>query len=106
MDDCGGLAQALDPEAVRVWWDEPTESGQATSKTDEQKTALLDVMSNYPGTRFTVKSLQEAIGNSSNAVYRWLDQLVQSDDCAKDLQNPGKKSSNRNPWVYFIPEDE
>lgn len=92
-------------DSVRVWWDEPSDSVQAQGKEAQDKEALLAEMRRYSGTKFTVKSLAQALDKGDNHIRNLLAQLEKSGDCERELQYPDKEQSNRNPWVYYIVSD-
>lgn len=90
-------------ESVRVWWDKPAELSQAQGKQRQDKEALLQVMTEHPGVKFTAKRLGEAIGMGENKqIYKLLNSLQSEDACKRELQNPEKSSSPYNPWLYFV----
>lgn len=90
-------------ESVRVWWDEPAELSQAQGKQRQDKEALLKVMTDHSGVKFTAKRLGEAIGMGENKqIYKLLNSLQSEKACKRELQNPEKSSSPYNPWLYFV----
>ena len=89
-------------DSVRVWWDEPAELSQAQGKQQKDKEALLQVMQEHPGVRFTANRLAEAIGMTGTQIYKLLYGLADTEDCKKELEKPGQQASSRNPWVFFV----
>lgn len=90
-------------ESVRVWWDKPAEQAQANGKQNQYKEALLKVMTDDPTRRFTSNRLAETIGLvGTKQIFKILSDLVDAGDCKRELSDPEKQPSNRNPWVYFV----
>ena len=90
-------------ESVRVWWDEPADPAQTNGKQNQDKEALLKVMTDDPGRRFTSNRLSETIGLAGNKqIFKILSELVDAGDCTRELSDPDKQASSRNPWVYFV----
>ncbi|RIK26713.1 MAG: hypothetical protein DCC55_39805 [Chloroflexi bacterium] len=94
-------------DSVRVWWDEPMddEKQQNTGQKAADKGTIAGEMRRYAGTRFTVKSLAEVLGKTENYVRNLVLEMERDGVCERELQDPGKSQSNRNPWVYFIEPD-
>lgn len=93
VDDC---------ESVRIWWDEPGEMLKNAGQKATDKATLKAEMERYAGTRFTVKSLAEVIAKSDNYTRSLLNELEMSAEVKRDLSNPAKGQSPRNPWVYYV----
>ncbi len=66
------------------------------------KEKLKVEMKRYPGKRFTCKSLAESIAQSEAYTRALLKELEEGGECQRELLDQTKKSSNRNPWVYWI----
>ena len=91
-------------ESARVWWDEPSDvlSG-APGKQETDRQTILETLQQAPGTKFTAKSLAEALGLSSvNQVYKLLNPLVKESKVKRSLMYPEQQNSNRNPWVFTL----
>lgn len=89
-------------ESVRVWWDEPSDGQSAKGQKAEDKEVLKAELERYAGTRFTSKRLAEAIAKSDNYARNLLTELEKADECKRELSDPSKGPSPRNPWVYFV----
>lgn len=89
-------------DSVRVWWDEPSDGTPAKGQKAEDKAAIKAEMERYAGTRFTSKRLAEAIAKSDNYARNLLAELEKAGECKRDLSDPSKGPSPRNPWVYFV----
>jgi len=89
-------------DSVRVWWDEPSDGTTAKGQKAEDKTAILAEMERYAGTRFTSKRLAEAIAKSDNYARNLLAEIEKAKECKRELSDPSKGPSPRNPWVYFV----
>lgn len=89
-------------DSVRVWWDEPSDGATAKGQKAEDKTAILAEMERYAGTRFTSKRLAEAIAKSDNYARNLLAEIEKAGECKRELSDPSKGPSPRNPWVYFV----
>ena len=85
-------------DSVRVEWGEVG----ASSRTDSAPAKVLDVLRSNPGVRFTAKSLVEASGVQSGTCFVALNRLTDKGEIQRELENPDKPSSTRNPWVYFV----
>jgi hypothetical protein len=101
-DQTFDLVAVGDTDSVRVWWDEPNDSSQVTGKKVEDKAALRGEMERYAGVRFTVKSMSEVIAKGENYTRNLLAELEKSGDVKRELSDPTKSYSPRNPWVYFV----
>lgn len=98
------LVEVEGTDSVRVWWDETTDN-IASSKGKKQeldRDTIVDLLRSNK-TRFSAKSIGEAIGMSeSTQIYKLLSELVNEKRINRELMHPQKPESNRNPWVYFI----
>ncbi|MFZ4659381.1 MAG: AAA family ATPase [Caldilineaceae bacterium] len=104
--------QAFDLHAVEgcnsvfVLWDEPGDINPAAGAKSADKMALLAEMERYPGQRFTVKRLAEAIDQKENYTRNLLNEIEKSGMCQRELSNPNQKESSRNPWVFLLPAQQ
>lgn len=89
-------------DSVRVWWDEPSDSNRPSGQKAEDKAALKAEMERYCDKRFTIKSLSEVIAKSDNYTRNLISELEKSGECKRELNDPNKSSSPRNPWVYYV----
>ena len=89
-------------ESVRVWWDEPNDSGQIGGKEDEHRQTMLDFMTNQPGVKLTAKVLAESAGIAQGHAIRLLSRMVSNGECKSELMDTTKQNSNRNPLTYFV----
>lgn len=88
--------------SVCVLWDEPSDGTASKGQKAEDKAAILAEMDRYAGTRFTSKRLAEAIAKSDNYARNLLSELEKAGECKRELSDPSKGPSPRNPWVYFV----
>lgn len=87
-------------DSVRVWWDEPGDGTPAKGQKAEDKAAIKAEMERYAGTKFTSKRLAESIAKSENYARNLLAELERTGECKRELSDPMKGPSPRNPWVY------
>jgi hypothetical protein len=97
------LVGVTDTDSVRVWWDEDADNAaNRGNKQDADQDAIVKLLQST-NARLTAGSISEAIGTGeSTQVYKLLNKLVNDKRIKRELSNPKKKESNRNPWVYFI----
>lgn len=97
------LVEVDGTDSVRVWWDENTDNtANRGNKQDADQDAIVKLLQSTDA-RLTAGSISEAIGTGeSTQVYKLLNKLVNDERIKRELSNPKKKESNRNPWVYFI----
>jgi len=90
-------------DSVRVWWDEPTESSEATGKQHEDISAIIALLSEKPGRRYTANAIAEAIGmKGSKQVYKLIAAAVKEDERIESgLKNPDKDAHATNPTMYW-----
>lgn len=97
-------------ESVRVFWHGQAEKGTVAQKGEQaqDKQALIDTMTQYAGTTFTCDRLAETIGKTEEQTRKLLTELVNARVCTRELSDPEKAKSNRNPWVYCChkPDDK
>jgi hypothetical protein len=89
-------------KSAYVSWDDPNNSTQISGSKASDKEKLKAEMKRYAGTRFTCKTLAEAIAKKEAYTRKLLNELENAKECQRELSDPGKKSSNRNPWGYWI----
>jgi hypothetical protein len=89
-------------DSVCVWWDEPGDGSQAAGQKATDKATLLAEMNRYRDTRFTAKSLAEAIAKQENYTRKLMSELESAGECKRTLSDPSRPQSNRNPWVYYV----
>ncbi len=89
-------------ESVYVSWNDPSSPTQIKRAKASDKEKLKAEMKRYVGTRLTCKTLAEAIAKTENYTRTLLSEMENAKECQRELSDPGKKSSNRNPWVYWI----
>ena len=99
---CLDLVSIDDFDSVRVWWDEPSDGTTPKGQKNDDKATIKAEMERYAGTRFTSKRLAEVIAKSDNYARNLLTELEKSKECKRDLSDPAKGPSPRNPWVYFV----
>lgn len=90
-------------ESVRVFWHEPTDETEPSAR-DTDIDAFLTEMRRYAGKHFEVRSLAEIIAKTDAYARRLLSSMVENGTCLRTLRDADKAPSNRNPWVYFVPE--
>lgn len=90
-------------DSARVWWDEPADNTDGARNQAGEK--LLAELQKRPGRKFTAKSLSELIGGGPSATTNALLRLVNNGSVKRVLEDEGKPSSNRNPWVYYFEPD-
>ena len=89
-------------ESVRVWWDEPNDSGQIGGKEDEYRATMLEFMTSKPGVKLTAKILAEVAGVEQSNAIRLLSKMVSDGECKSELMDTSKQNSNRNPLTYSV----
>ncbi len=89
-------------DSVRIDWGDVGDVSKNSGQQAMDKERLLDVMGKNPGVKFNVGSLAEAIGKGDNHTRNLLSQMEQDNNCVRELADPDKPSSSRNPWVYFL----
>lgn len=89
-------------DSARVWWDTPSEDNAGAGQKAADKDALLAELRRYPNQRFTAKQLAEVIAKSDNYCRNLLAELEKTGDCKRELSDPAKEASPRNPWVYSL----
>jgi hypothetical protein len=87
-------------DSVRVDWGDVGEVSKTSGQQAIDKERLRDVMGKNPGVKFNVGSLAEAIGKGDNHTRNLLSQMERDGNCVRELADPDKPSSSRNPWVY------
>ncbi len=97
-----GLQSQVECNSAYVSWNDPTNFTQASGSKSIDKEKLKAEMKRYAGTRFTCKILAEAIAKTENYTRKLLIELEDAKECQRAASNPEKKSSNRNPWIYWI----
>lgn len=95
------LIQIEDCDSVGVLWKNPEEIKTSNHSTND-KNKLISEMERYAGKRFTCKSLSEVIDKGETYTRKLLSQLFETEKCKRDLTNPNKDPSSRNPWVYYV----
>lgn len=93
-------------DSVCVLWDEPSDTTQAAGQKAADKATLQSEMERYVGQRFTAKRLAEAIDKRENYTRNLLAELEKVGLCQRELSDPKKKESSRNPWVFFIAAEQ
>ncbi len=89
--------------SVYVSWEGPDNPMQIRCGSNaSNKDKLKAEMKRYLGKRFTCKSLSESIVQSQAYTRMLLNELEEAGECRRELCDQTKKSSNRNPWVYWI----
>lgn len=102
-DQTFDLHKVEEHDSVCILWDEPSDGTQATGQKSEDKATLQSEMERYAGQRFTAKRLAEAIDKRENYTRNLLSELEKAGICQRELNDPKKQMSSRNPWVFFIP---
>lgn len=100
------LQPQVECESAYVSWNDPNDSTQTSGSKANDKEKLKAEMKHYPGKRFTCKSLSELIVQSQDYTRTLLKELEEVGECQRELCDQTKKSSNRNPWVYWIAADQ
>lgn len=99
-------------DSVRVWWDEPSDGSEAAGKQQQDIDAIIALLSEKPGRRYTANAIAEAIGmKGSKQVYKLITAATKGDErIATGLKNPDKDASPSNPAMYWYkpesPQDE
>lgn len=90
-------------DSVRVWWDEPSDGSEVTGKQQEDVDAIIALLSEKPGRRYTANAIAEAIGmKGSKAVYKLIASAVKEDNRIESgLKNPDKDAHATNPTMYW-----
>ncbi|MFI5343453.1 MAG: AAA family ATPase [Chlamydiales bacterium] len=96
------LQPKIECKSVYVSWNDPTDSAQTSGSKASDKEKLKTEMKRYAGTRLTCKTLAEAIAKTETYTRKLLNELENAKECQRDVSKPGKDSSSRNPWVYWI----
>ncbi len=96
------LQPQLECKSACVSWNDPTNSTQASGSKSIDKEKLKEEMKRYAGTRLTCIRLAESIAQSPPYTRKLLKELENAKECQRELSNPGKDPSSRNPWVYWI----
>lgn len=100
------LQPQVECKSAYVSWDDPGSLTQIKGAKANDKEKLKAEMKHYPGKRFTCKSLSELIVQSQDYTRTLLRELEEVGECQRELCDQTKKSSNRNPWVYWIAADQ
>lgn len=90
-------------DSVRVDWGDVGESGKDAGQKAADKKRLIGVMVAHPKVKFDVTRLAGAIGKGSNHVRNLLAELERDGLCRRELTDPSKERSNRNPWLFSLP---
>jgi hypothetical protein len=88
--------------SVRVEWGQIGEVNKDSGYQTIDKERLIDVMLKTPNTKFTVSSLAEVIGKGENHTRNLLSQMERDGQCVRELSDPEKTHSSRNPWLYSL----
>lgn len=89
-------------KSAYVSWNDPSSPIQIKGSKASDKEKLKAEMKRYASVRLTCKTLAEAIAQTETYTRKLLNELEHAKECRRELCDPGKKSSNRNPWVYWI----
>jgi hypothetical protein len=89
-------------DSVRIEWGQVGTISKDAGQQAIDIERLIDVMLKKPSTKFTVSSLAEAIGKSVNHTRNLLSQMERAKQCVRELSDPEKDPSSRNPWVYSL----
>lgn len=91
-------------DSVRVWWDEPSDGSEVTGKQQEDIDAIIALLSEKPGRRYTAKSIAEGIGlnPTSTQVFKLIKKAMAEDEAIQSgLKFPDKDSHSTNPTMYW-----
>lgn len=88
-------------DSVHVCWN-TVESGEPPKNRSDAISVLKQEMERDPGKRFSSKSLSETISQNTVNTIKILNTMIDRGLCQKELTNPEKAATNRNPWLYFI----
>jgi hypothetical protein len=90
-------------DSVRVWWDEPSDGSEATGKQQQDIDAIIALLSEKPGRRYTASAIAEAIGmRGSKQVYKLIAAATKEDERIESgLKNPDKDGGPANPTMYW-----
>lgn len=101
-NQCFSLCLQDECESAYVSWNESVDSKETKGSKIDDKTRLKAEMMRYIGKRLTCKSLAEAVAKNENYIRKLLNELENAKECQRELSDPKKDQSNRNPWVYWI----
>lgn len=96
------LQPQVEFKSAYVSWNDPDSLTQIKGAKASDKEKLQAEMKRYAGTRLTCNRLAESIAQSPPYTRKLLTELEDAKECQRELSNPGKEPSSRNPWVYWI----
>ncbi len=96
------LQSQVECKSAYVSWNDPNDSAQTSGSKASDKDQLKAEMKRYAGTCLTCKTLAEAIAKTEDYTRKLLNELENAKECQRELSDPRKKSSSRNPWVYWV----
>ena len=92
-------------DSAAVWWDEKSDVAlEYKSKIGDVKREILTILSDNTATRFTAKSITQALDVADSFVWKAIAALVKDGKVVRTLSYPTKTESSRNPWVYGLPK--
>lgn len=101
-DQSFNLCPQVECESVYVSWEEPGNNNQSSGSKAADKKALKAEMERYAGQHLTCKILAESIAKTPDYTRKLLSELEHAKECKRELSDPNKKDSSRNPWVYWV----
>lgn len=102
IDQSFNLCPQVECKSVYVSWEEPDDNNQSSGSKAADKKALKAEMERYAGQRLTCKILAESIAKTPDYTRKLLSELEHAKECKRELSDPNKKDSSRNPWVYWV----
>jgi predicted transcriptional regulator len=82
-------------DSVRVWWDEPSESGEGDKRKSQTGREILEILSKFEGSPLTAKHIGEAIDTRQQVVNKVLARIEKDSYIIRDKNTHGA-------WCYTI----